>query len=107
MTAGTFLQVSAGDVHALAVCDDGRLFAWGSERSPEGLGDGRLGVDEKHARGGCRLPAPVRLPPDVRVRQASAGDFHSLAVTTDGAVLSWGDGSHGKLALPEPSLNLP
>ena len=81
-------QVSAGGGHSLAVDEDGMLYAWGS-----GAG-GRLGLGE--ARAGDQLsPAAVALPGGARIAQASAGNYHSLAVDRRGFLYSFGYGMYG------------
>ena len=37
----------------------------------------------------------------VRIVAAAAGEKHSLALATHGAVYSWGCGRHGQLGVPE------
>ena len=55
---------------------------------------GRLGHgDQQHQL----LPKKVEAFAGQRVVAVSAGDFHSLALTADGAVWSWGYGGHGRL----------
>ena len=43
------------------------------------------------------LPKKIEDFADQRVVAVSAGMVHSLALTADGAVWSWGGGSNGKL----------
>ncbi|MQY14335.1 hypothetical protein SRB5_44990 [Streptomyces sp. RB5] len=81
-------DVSGGGFHSLALASDGRLFAWG--RNAEGqLGDGS--DEDQH------LPVEVDLPPGVTVTAISAGNVHSLALTSDGRVLAWGGNGFGQL----------
>ena len=42
-------------------------------------------------------PVEVALPAGTQVATAAAGDFPSLAVTSDGSVLAWGANNHGQL----------
>ncbi|MEV5984906.1 Ig-like domain repeat protein [Streptomyces sp. NPDC052051] len=42
-------------------------------------------------------PVDVHLPAGTRLTDIAAGDFHSLAVTSDGRVLAWGFNDHGQL----------
>jgi hypothetical protein len=47
-------------------------------------------------------PRPVEALQGCRAIAIAAGKSHNLAVTSDGAVFSWGDGSFGKLGHGEP-----
>ncbi|XP_059449952.1 RCC1 domain-containing protein RUG3, mitochondrial isoform X3 [Corylus avellana] len=42
-------------------------------------------------------PKPIPSLEDVRVIQIASGGYHSLALTDDGKVVSWGHGGHGQL----------
>ncbi|KAJ0027373.1 hypothetical protein Pint_36467 [Pistacia integerrima] len=46
--------------------------------------------------GGWR-PKPITSLEDVRIIQTASGGYHSLALTDEGKVLSWGYGGHGQL----------
>ena len=93
----TYLQVSAGSSHSLAVGSDGNAYAWGDN------GNGRLGDgtgSERHAP--VRVKTPDRktypdLPADFTYLQVSAGSFHSLALGSDGNVYAWGYNYWGQL----------
>ncbi|MGM9863582.1 MAG: RCC1 domain-containing protein, partial [Lepagella sp.] len=71
-------SIDAGDFHALAVGNDGTLWAWGWNGWGQ-LGDGS-DVDRN---------VPVRVM--TGVRQASAGHNRTAAVKTDGSLWVWGD----------------
>jgi alpha-tubulin suppressor-like RCC1 family protein len=78
------VAVAAGDAHSLALRQDGRVFAWGSNEFGQ-LGDG---------------PQPHRRPVLVRglegATAVAAGARHSLALR-NGTVLAWGDNADGQL----------
>jgi alpha-tubulin suppressor-like RCC1 family protein len=84
----TITQVSAGANHSLAVTSDGRVLAWGDN------GVGQLGDGTTTTR---LTPVEVALPAGVTITQVSAGNEYSLAVTSDGSALAWGDNSFGQL----------
>jgi len=82
------VTVSAGDLHSLAITADGAAWSWGHGAA------GRLGHgDQQHQL----LPKKVEAFAGQRVAAVSAGGVHSIAITADGAVWSWGDGYQGKL----------
>ena len=93
----TYLQVSAGSNHSLALGSDGNAYAWGYNYYGQ-LGDGT--TTERHAP--VRVKTPDRktypdLPEDFTYVQVSAGGAHSLAVGSDGNVYAWGYNTYGQL----------
>ena len=97
------LQVSGGDTHSLAVSESGEVYAWGRRSYGRlGLGEDELvetrsGLVAVLTTGDALLPTKVALPSGVRVKQVSAGGSHSLAVATNGALYSFGNGGNGQL----------
>ena len=87
-TGRRIVAVSAGSDHSLAITADGSVWSWG------GGAWGKLGHGNEQRR---LLPKKVEALADQRVIAVSAGEYHSLAITVDGAVWSWGDGYRGKL----------
>ncbi|MEP7025251.1 MAG: chromosome condensation regulator RCC1 [Actinomycetota bacterium] len=81
--------VSAGENDSLAVTATGRVLGWG-DGSFGSLGDGR----ENEV---ATTPVHTVLPAGTRVQSVFAGCFHTLAVTTSGAVLAWGDNGNGQI----------
>ena len=93
----TYVQVSAGGWHSLALGSDGNAYAWGVNTYGR-LGDGT--TNDRHAP--VRVKTPDRktypdLPKDFTYVQVSAGDFHSLALGSDGNAYAWGWNSNGRL----------
>jgi len=82
------VAVSAGSSHSLALTADGAVWSWGGGR------DGQLGHGDEQWQ---PLPTKIEAFAGRRVIAVSAGGDHSLAITTDGAVWSWGDGGFGRL----------
>ncbi len=93
----TYLQVSAGGSHSLALGSDGNAYAWGYNGSGQ-LGDGTSSSQSTPVR----VKAPDRstypdLPADFTYLQVSAGQYHSLALGSDGNVYAWGYNNYGQL----------
>jgi len=86
------VAVSAGDYHSLALTADGAVWSWG-----EGY-FGKLGHgDQQHQLLPKKIEALAASASDQRVIAVSVGNLHSLAITADGAVWSWGYGDSGRL----------
>ncbi|HKC29616.1 MAG TPA: Ig-like domain repeat protein [Jatrophihabitans sp.] len=80
--------VALGGAHLLALTSTGAVYAAGGNTA------GQLGTNSVAP---APTPVLVHLPAGVSVADVAAGRAHSLAVTSDGAVLAWGDDSHGQL----------
>ncbi len=79
--------VAAGGFHSLAVTSAGTLVAWGANTSAQlGLGSAGAAVNTPHAVTGLSGVAGV-----------AAGWAHSVALTSDGAVWTWGANADGQL----------
>ena len=92
LPAGTRVTaVSAGDWGSLALTSDGSVLAWGNN------GDGELGDGTATGSSTPSTPVPVDLPAGTRVTAVAAGGNYSLALTSDGRVLAWGDNTYGEL----------
>ncbi|XP_071479300.1 probable E3 ubiquitin-protein ligase HERC4 [Diadema antillarum] len=85
-------QVSCGDDHTLAVSDKGQVLSWGhNDRGQCGMATGDQ--DDKPK------PRIMKSLGSYHVVQVSCGSRHSLALTRDGRVFSWGDNSVGQLGI--------
>jgi len=83
------VAIAAGWGHSLALTDTGHVYAWGAGK------DGELGFPisvETEAE-------PREVPGVSDIIGLAAGGEHSLALTSDGRVISWGDGRKGQLGL--------
>jgi len=89
LTLTQITAIAAGEAHSLALTSDGRVLAWGCHIMGQ-LGDGRGGVDDSDR-------VNVSLPAGTTVTAIAAGERFSLALTSDGRVLAWGEGAFGQL----------
>ena len=93
----TYVQISAGQLHSLALGSDGNAYAWGAN------GSGRLGDGTTTTRyTPVRVKIPDRntypdLPKDFTYVQVSAGGDFSLALGSDGYAYAWGNNDDGRL----------
>lgn len=89
LPAGTTVTaIAVGDDHILALTSTGQVLAWGYNEWGQ-LGNGT--TEESN------VPVPVDLPDGTTVTAISAGAGHSLALTSTGQVLAWGDNDFGQL----------
>lgn len=80
-------SVSCGRQHTLAVTNNG-VYVWGGNEQ------GQLGLGNV-----WQCPTPELIPSLARevITDAVAGQYHSVALTMDGRVFTWGWGVHGQL----------
>ena len=88
----SWVAVTGGYDHSLAIGNDGNLYAWGKNS------DGELGI------GGTATPyttpQKVNLPSGVTSWIAvAAGGGHSLAIGNDGSLYAWGLNGNGQLGI--------
>jgi alpha-tubulin suppressor-like RCC1 family protein len=82
-------QISAGNIHTLALLNNGTVKAWGSNDNGQ-IGKGSFGYSQG---------TPVIVDGLSNVKQVAAGYHHSLALMGDGTVKVWGANNFGKLGL--------
>nr|XP_033323093.1 uncharacterized protein LOC117218656 [Megalopta genalis] len=80
-------SVSCGHCHTLAVTNNG-VYAWGSSQFGQ-LGLGKILQSSN--------PELVTTLAQEIIVDAVAGQYHSVALTSDGRVFTWGWGVHGQL----------
>lgn len=83
------VSVSAGSEHALALDDQGTVWAWGVNTSGE-LGNGQSSSSSSS-------PTRVSMPSGMRCVAISAGYGHSTAIGGDEKVWAWGYGGGGEM----------
>lgn len=110
--------IAVGGHHSLAVTSTGSVLAWGFNGDGE-LGDGSathidVAVHSKLPAGIIHsgVPVKVKLPAGTRVTAVAAGDAHScssaadggysLALTSTGQVLAWGNNGYASSATGAP-----
>lgn len=101
------IQVSCGGFHTAAITDDGKLYTWG------GGEHGQLGHSNKYNfvypnkvevsciqichNANYRLSLNIQALESDFVSQVTCGWSHTVALTKEGKVYTWGNGDHGKL----------
>lgn len=88
----TVISLAAGTNHSLVLCTDGTLAAWGSNAQ------GQLGTIGSN---GSFVPIAVARTIGAlfgkTVTKIGCGEFHSMALSGDGDLASWGEGVSGQL----------
>lgn len=86
------VHISCGAFHVLATDINGHVFSWGNNSR------GQLGiVTSGSGQGAVPTPTIVRDLCGVFISAVASGEYHSLALTSNGNVYSWGCNRHGKL----------
>jgi alpha-tubulin suppressor-like RCC1 family protein len=93
----SFIQVSAGVAHVVAVGSDKNAYSWGANTF------GQLG---NNGTANSLFPVRVSAPSHVAFKEVVAGDSHSVAVGDDGNTYSWGNNRYSQLGNNESTNSL-
>ena len=93
------INIESGGLHSLAMSYDGKIYAWGSNIY------GQLGLDEQEENFEIKndnkqiIKNPILLKnlQNIKIKIISCGEFHSLALSENGDIFSWGGCSYGQL----------
>ncbi|CAB3407982.1 unnamed protein product [Caenorhabditis bovis] len=88
----SYIQIAAGRAHSLALAEDGRVFAWGSNEH------GQLALPSNTQR----QEVPKRIQVLSEVVQIACGSDSCVALTEGGHVYVWGEQADGR-CLHEPT----
>lgn len=91
LAAHEIRAVSCGQDHSLALSEAGQVFSWGSNR------EGQLGNDSQEVS--ILKPKVIKKLATMQVVQVASGALHSLALTINGELYSWGCNGNGQLGL--------
>ncbi|CAN1241123.1 Ultraviolet-B receptor UVR8 [Linum perenne] len=84
------VDIAAGGWHSTTLTQDGEVYGWGrGEHGRLGFGD-----NDKSSK---MVPQKVNLLTGEDIVQVSCGGTHSVALTRDGRIFSFGRGDHGRL----------
>lgn len=91
LSGKTVVSMAAGGYFNLALCSDGTLVSWGENSS------GQLGDGTKTNRSAPVLVPMVGALAGKTVNSIATGDQHTLVLSSDGALIGWGEGGAGQL----------
>uniref|UniRef100_A0AAR2LB21 HECT domain-containing protein n=1 Tax=Pygocentrus nattereri TaxID=42514 RepID=A0AAR2LB21_PYGNA len=81
-------QISAGGDHSFALSLSGAVFGWGRNSA------GQLGLNDEQDRA---VPCHIKFLRSQKVVYISCGEEHTAALTKDGGLFTFGNGSRGQL----------
>lgn len=84
------VQISSGANHSCVVTNEGELLTCGSYLH------NKLGIEDLTKDHITRF-TPATITKDFRIKKAVCGDYHTMALTTEGSLLTWGGTLHKKL----------
>jgi len=83
-----FVQISAGEDHSMGLTTSGDVWTWGSNETAQ-LGSGMLSESA--------TPVQADLPGSLTIEAIDAGNFHNLAISSNGELWGWGSAGSGRL----------
>ena len=92
----TYVQISAGYRHSLALGSDGYVYAWGDNTYAQ-LGNNTSGGYSTVPVRVCDPSTHSNVNTGLKAIQVDAGGEHSLAVDNEGNVWAWGRNENGQL----------
>ena len=81
---------ACGELHSLAVCNSGEVYAWGAGEF------GQLGNNSRYDRSS---PERVKFSEDLKIHKLDAGKNHSVILTDQGFLYCFGEDNLGQLGL--------
>ncbi|CAE6917531.1 HERC3, partial [Symbiodinium sp. CCMP2456] len=94
--------IACGKAHTIAVSDQGRIFTWGAGACGQlGHPDTSSFPSDEDGYPFQPVPREVDHLKDFRVIATACGDVHTLALTDEGRVYSFGGGSYGQLGVKD------
>jgi hypothetical protein len=82
--------IKCGAYHSLALTQSGEVYAWGSNYY------GQIGCGDNFDKS---IPTKVKALNDIKIKMISCGFHHSMALTENGCVYSWGYNEFGQLGI--------
>ncbi|MBN2504664.1 MAG: InlB B-repeat-containing protein, partial [Bacilli bacterium] len=93
-----FVQISGGGDHTIALTNEGRVFTWGYNNWRQ-LGDGTVLTRTSPVEITANLP----LNTGEKVVVVGAGSLHTVVLTSEGRIFTWGNNDYGQLGNDQTS----
>ncbi|MFX3646856.1 MAG: hypothetical protein ACE3K2_16415 [Paenibacillus sp.] len=88
------VAIESGDKHTLALRADGTVWSWGSNSS------GQAGIKwNSYSNSPMKLEFKNTLGKSVKIQSISTRSNHSVALSVDNELFTWGDNSNGQLGV--------
>ncbi|KAM5191264.1 putative E3 ubiquitin-protein ligase HERC6 [Mantella aurantiaca] len=97
LEAQTIIDMSCGLNHSVAICSEGNIFTWGNGLHGE-LGSGQMPQQSS-------IPRRITGLCDIKIIQVACGHYHTVALSEDSSVYSWGKNDAGQLGLGYKTTN--
>ncbi len=82
--------IKCGAYHSLALTQSGEVYAWGNSYW------GQIGCGDNFDKS---MPTKLKALNDIKIKMISCGYNHSMALTKDGSVYSWGSNGYSQLGI--------
>ena len=93
------IDISSGTAHNLALTFDGKIYSWGSNQGSQlGIPENILQKEPSY-KSNFYIFTPIQILINNKIEKISCGEAHSLILTNEGKVFTWGFGSNGQLGL--------
>jgi hypothetical protein len=83
-------QVACGDYHTICLLDDSSVYMWGGSLHKDKKERGKNNEMNSHS---VNLPQPISALYGLEIEHIGCGDFHSVALDSNGHLYSWGGGT--------------
>lgn len=99
------VAVACGFSHSMALLEDGTVVSWGGSLGQK-RGNLSENAQERH------IPKPLSnftyvdarqqsIPLKIKIKAIAAGQYHSMAISTEGKLFCWGSQFHWQLGHPD------
>ena len=95
----SFHALALGRLHSVGLCQSGDLYSWGftPRCGHSGKGTSNTVKSALKSKSGTIQPRRIDSLRGIKIVQVAAGDAHTLALSDDDMLYSWGRGSNGQL----------